>query len=356
MPDILDNSTVVIPSYKPDSKLLGTVSGLLEYGFTDIIVVDDGGGQEYADIFAGIEKKEHCRVLRHEVNRGKGAAMKTAFRYLLSEGKPRKCVVTVDGDGQHLPKDAFACCEKCLGTGSLVLGARDFSKENVPAKSMLGNRITSFVFLLFFGMKVSDTQTGLRAFPSEYLADMAEISGDRYEYETNMLLEAKNRGFRISEQIIETVYIDNNSASHFRPFRDSMRIYSLILRYIGSSLASSLVDILCFWALYKFAGPHLGIYDVAVSTVTARAISSVVNYLINRNVVFRNRQNTVKTFLRYAALCVMTVACSSALVYLVKLFIGSGSFLVTLFKVLIDVTLFFVTFRVQRQWVFRKTR
>ena len=103
--------SVILPSFKPDDNLLRCVGGLVEAGFTDIIVVDDGGGADYNKYFDEVRKKPGCTVLVHEENRGKGAALKTAFSWYL-DNRDGKGVITVDGDGQHRVCDIIACAEK----------------------------------------------------------------------------------------------------------------------------------------------------------------------------------------------------------------------------------------------------
>jgi len=300
----INKITVVVPSYKPDEKLINTITGIIAAGFTDVCVVDDGGGKNYNRVFDKVRELPECTVLVHEVNRGKGAALKTAFEYI-AENRP-EClgVVTADGDGQHLPKDILSCAEAMCEKECAILGSRDFSGDDVPPRSKMGNRITSFVFLAFCGLRIHDTQTGLRAIPAGFLRDLPAIKGDRYEYETNMLLEAKRLGMDMKEVSISTVYLDNNSASHFNAVKDSFRIYSLIFKYIFSSACASLTDLLAFYLIIKFFGNAFGVLDVLISTVLARVISSLVNYTVNRNVVFNGGKNAGHTLLRYYALAI----------------------------------------------------
>ena len=164
--------TVVIPAYKPDDKMLVTLDELVKAGFTDILVVNDGSGEEFEPIFDAVRNIPECTLLVHEVNRGKGAAMKTAFRYFLDNREDQCCLVTADADGQHLTKDIIATAMEAKEQEKVVLGVRNFSDPNVPSRSKMGNRITCTVFKLFFGMKITDTQTGLRAFPRKYLEDI----------------------------------------------------------------------------------------------------------------------------------------------------------------------------------------
>ena len=140
-------------------------------------------------------------------------------------------VITIDGDGQHLTRDIIACGNRMLREKkNVILGCRNFDLPEVPARSVAGNKTTSRMFLIFYGIRLSDTQTGLRAIPSEYLERFCEIEGERFEYETNMLLKMKRWGIPFSEQEIETVYEDENEGSHYNTVKDSWRIFKIMAR------------------------------------------------------------------------------------------------------------------------------
>ncbi|MCQ2354054.1 MAG: bifunctional glycosyltransferase family 2/GtrA family protein [Clostridia bacterium] len=353
--ETLKKVTVVIPSYQPDEKLHSIVSGLEDAGFDDIIIVDDGSDVERKHFFPDPAEHPAVTLLVHPQNRGKGAALKTAFRWFLENRPDRAGVITADGDAQHRVEDIIACGGRMLreGNGTMVLGVRDFSLPNVPPRSKAGNRTTSAVFRIFCGLKISDTQTGLRAIPAGFLSDLCRVDGDRYEYETNMLLAMNGLGIEYCEHPIETVYIEENQTSHFRVVRDSLRIYSLILKYIFSSVAAFLIDAGSFYLLSRFLAPHLPAAEVLVCTVIARALSSGVNFIINRKMVFRSGASAGKTFLRYYALAIPVMLVSAGCVAGLKALFSVGApWLVTLIKIVVDTVLYFVNFRIQREWVF----
>ena len=350
---------MIIPSYQPDEKLIATLKGIYELGFDDVIVVNDGSDpdkQKYFDEAVSLG----ATVLVHPRNRGKGAALRTAFAWFIENRKDREGAVTADADGQHRPADILACAEKMLAEGDkLVLGVRDFSQPDVPKRSRTGNRITSLSFLIFCGLRISDTQTGLRAFPAAILPDMLKVDGDRYEYETNMLLSLKGYGIGHCEQKIETVYIEENKSSHFRPVRDSIRIYSLILKFVASSTLATVIDLGAFYLLQKFLAPVLpgllGKADTIVCTAIARFISTLVNFVLNRRVVFKSELPVGRTLARYYALAIPVMLVSGGSVTLLRKLLGAGgAFIITCIKCVIDTTLYFVNFRVQRVWVFAR--
>lgn len=221
--------TIIIPAYNPDNKMVKLINELKESGFNNILVVDDGSEEKCALYFEEAVRLG-AEVISHSVNRGKGRALKTAFSYCMNNDK---CVgvITVDADGQHLVKDIYACSEKMIQEiDKVILGTRDFSGKEVPFRSRFGNNMTRFVFKTFCGIAISDTQTGLRAIPYQYLERFADYDGERYEYETNMLLMMKRDNITWEEVKISTVYIEDNQSSHFNPVKDSLKIYRVILK------------------------------------------------------------------------------------------------------------------------------
>ena len=347
--------SVIVPSYNPDEKLASVISGLEDAGFDDIIVVNDGSREECRKFFPDPSFHPAVTLLTHEVNRGKGAALKTAFAWFLKNRPDREGVVTADGDAQHRVCDILGCAEEMLNTGDLILGVRDFSQPHVPPRSRMGNRITSAVFLILCGLRVSDTQTGLRALPAASLPSLCQVDGDRYEYETNMLLALKSLSIHYHERKIETVYIEENQTSHFRPVRDSLRIYALIIKYLLSSGAATLVDLILFYFLLRF-GASVGITTL-YATVIARLASSLVNFCINRKIVFHSSGNPAPTLLKYYTVAVPIMLASAGGVWLLSyIFKADAAGLKTVFKMIIDTLLYFVGFRLQREWVFKSAK
>ncbi len=357
----LSQISVVLPSLDPDEKLIKVIDGLLETGFTDIILVNDGSKPENLHYFTDLAAAHpEIHLLHHEVNKGKGAALKNAFRWFLENRPNAKGVVTVDGDNQHHPEDTKACALHMMETNRLVLGVRDFSLPHVPARSRSGNRITSLVFKIFVGMTISDTQTGLRAIPAKDLPTLAGIKGDRFEYETNMLLAMKEHQIAFDEVKIRTVYIEENKSSHFRAVRDSWRIYKLIFghffKFTLSSVFSAVVDTglyaLVSWLLI---GISIGSsWKVAIATTVARLVSSLVNFFVNQR-IFSSKTHTGRSLTRYFLLAVV--------IYLGQVLLNTG--LVSLFHVddaqvalkailyiCSMVPLFVLSYTAQQRWVF----
>ncbi len=344
-------TALVIPAYKPGGEMLK----LLEQfrGNEDFlpVVVDDGSGAEYEEVFAAVP--DFAILLRHEVNKGKGAALKTAMRYILSELPDCDLALTADADGQHRHKDICLVNASARShPGALVLGSRRFEGD-VPFRSRWGNGITRQVFAAASGRKVYDTQTGLRAFDRSAMASFIEIPGDRYEYEINMLLTAVRSGMEIVEEWIETVYLNDNESSHFNPFRDSIKIYACILKFCASSLAAFVIDYVMFLLLSGVTGSLGGELGLLVSTVGARIVSASANFCINRTMVFKGNETLGRSILKYAALAICILAANYGLMHLLTLNLGMNR---ALAKVLVEAALYAVSFTVQGRVVYRRKR
>jgi len=357
----LSKISVVLPSLDPDEKLIAVIDGLLEYGFSDIILVNDGSKPENLHYFTDLAAQHpEIHLLHHEVNKGKGAALKNAFRWFLANRPEGYGVVTVDGDNQHHPADTRACCEHMLKTGHTTLGCRDFNQEDVPARSSFGNKTTSMIFKIFVGMTISDTQTGLRAIPRDVLEVLVDVYGDRFEYETNMLLAFKTNAIEFDEVKIRTVYIEENKSSHFRVIHDSWRIYKLILahffRYTLSSLVSAVVDTGAYSLLTAICGTFLkGFALTAAAGVGARVISSLLNFFMNQRLVFQTNVDTKKAMLRYYALAIPQMAAQVLLtqgVYSLFHISDSATGLRTLIYAIVMTVLYFLSYMIQQRWVF----
>ena len=348
---------LIIPSLEPDEKLPRLLDELQAAGIENIVLVDDGSGPDYRHFFDDAEARG-CTVLRHAVNLGKGRALKDAFNHCLLTWPDAPGCVTADSDGQHTPECILKCMQALADhPDSLVLGTRDFDQSDVPARSMLGNKITRTVFKLLVGLKITDTQTGLRAIPTSFMKHLLATAGERFEFESNMLIDTKDAGVPIHEVPIKTVYIEENKTSHFHPIRDSIRIYSIFGKFLFSSLSSSVVDLVLFGLFCgvlrsspAFAG--LPFDYIVAATVMARVISAIYNYLINYSVVFKSNAGHKGAAFRYFCLAVVQMSVSAFLVsHLYSLVPGAAELLV---KIPVDVTLFFISFQIQRAFVYKK--
>lgn len=355
---------VLIPSLSPDERLPAYVQELVGAGFELVLVVDDGSKEEYQPIFDRIAAWDHCHVLHHEVNKGKGAALRTGYAYL-KEHTNLQGVITADSDGQHIVPDTVMLANELSDKKEVLLGSRDFSKGSiqVPPKSRVGNRITTVVFRLFYGRYLPDTQTGLRAFNRDLMDFMLEIPGDRFEYEMNVLIHCALQKIEMRPLPINTIYHDENAGTHFHPIRDSWRIYKLLLgsffRYSAASLISFLLDtgivaLLMYW-LFKDqpAIRFLGIDFAAKALLAApiaRLISAPVNFLLNRNFVFQVKESR-GTAVRYITLAACSLVVTTLLFGYLDHFVNAAWLHIPLY-ILIQAAMYIINYRIQRAWVF----
>lgn len=352
----MKQTVLVIPSYEPDTRLIELIKSLKDYK-DPIVIVDDGSGEVYQPIFNELNNIiPDLILLHHEVNKGKGRALKTAFEYILNNLKDSIGCITADSDGQHDYKSIMNVRESLINNpNSLIMGVRSFDGDHIPWKSKAGNKITIKVLSFLTGIRVSDTQTGLRGIPLKFMSELIEVPGDRFEFETQMLLESVDR-YPIVEVPIETIYDSKeNHQSHFNPFKDSIKIYRILARqfvkYLISSLSSSVVDIVLFalfCSLFKNSYP---VWYTSIATVSARVISAIYNYLINYILVFKSKEKVSKSALRYFILAIVQMLCSTVLVQAGVFIFRSMEVLI---KIIVDVFLFFCNYYIQNRFVFKK--
>lgn len=348
---------IVIPAYEPTPVILDLCKALTEAGLDAIYLVDDGNDEGFDAIFDEARDRYGAHVLRNAVNCGKGRALKHAFNTILNDIPDCIGCVTADSDGQHTPEDIKKCMDALISNpDKLVLGCRRFDGDDVPWKSRYGNLITRKVCSFLCGVSVSDTQTGLRGIPADFMRELLNIKGERFEFETNMLIACRDH-IEIEEVPIQTVYDSKDDhVTHFDPIRDSIRIYSLFgrifVKYIFSSLSSSVVDLVLFWLfcfLMRESAP--GTY-VVMATVIARIISATYNYTLNYKVVFKSRESVGNTSIRYILLAIAQMSASALLVWLI-----SGVLKIVpevVIKAIIDTILFFVSYYIQQRFVFAR--
>ena len=353
----LADAVILIPSLEPDERLPAYIQKLADSGFGHLVVVDDGSPESYQEIFRRIEGIDpRVKVLHHEVNRGKGVALKTGYRWIRENLPEISGVITADADGQHTVPDCVHLAEELEnGRRALYLGSRDFSLDHVPPKSRTGNRLTSALFFLFYGKWLQDTQTGLRAFRREDLDFMIGVEGERFEYEMNVLIACARSRLPMIPITIETVYENENRGTHYHPLKDSLRIFRVIVggfvRFMGVSILCFLVDQALF-NLFNIAVFHnqetrLAGYILG-ATAIARTASACLNFLLNKSVVFRLKGHTGGALWKYLVLAVMIMGLSAAGVSL----LGAVGMSPTIAKLIVDFLLYFLSFQAQQKWVF----
>lgn len=360
----LSGTVILIPCYEPDEKLFELLQRLSEKKFMKIVLVNDGSKKECDELFCRCKDIFDCTVIGYDKNQGKGFALKKGFTYICENIKGFECIVTADSDGQHTPEDICRVAEEAImNKNSVILGSRNCLDKNVPLRSRFGNRLTRTVFRILCGVSVNDTQTGLRGFSKEIIGNFIDIPGNRYEYEMRVLMTAGQKKIPIKEIEIQTVYLNENASSHFNPLKDSIRIYSVfgahIAKFLFSSLFATFIDWILFTCLiyfvFRMQVPEtasftqiLSSIPLLVSFICARAISSLINFIINKNVVFKNKKNIFFSALKYYFLVIL-IAVSSYL--LLSLFVTIG-IPTAVAQPMATVILFAASYYFQRAFVF----
>jgi glycosyltransferase involved in cell wall biosynthesis len=334
---------IVIPAYDPDNRLISLIHNIKENCDYDIVIVNDGSSPSCNEIFRKASNLG-CTVLVHENNSGKGAALKTAFSYLI-DNQQQDDIVCADCDGQHTWPDILKIANAVgTHTNTIILGCREFV-GHVPARSLLGNKITSFVYSVIARSKISDTQTGLRGFSNHMLPWLVTIQGKHYEYEMNQLLESKAAGYDLFSVPIETIYENNNETSHFHPIKDSIRIYLPIIKFMLSSISCGIID---FIALFIF---NALTHNLLFSVVAARTISSLCNYFINRTIVFNaQNQSHLSSIVKYYALVVLILVCNYSLI---SIFVNVVGLPLVVGKLITECILYLLSYIIQHKFIFK---
>lgn len=345
---------IIIPTYEPDERFIRLLQTLDEAQIGPVIVVNDGSSKEYDWLFESAERNYNVTVIKHDTNRGKGRALKTAFSFCLENYQGIMGCVTADSDGQHAASAIMKIRKGLLEFPStLVLGVRNFDEANVPAKSQFGNNLTRKVFRTLYKKDITDTQTGLRAIPNAFMKTLLSVSGEHFEFETRMLISAVENEIPISEKTIETIYDSkDNHSTHFRPLVDSIRIYKVFGgdfgRFLLSSFFSSAIDLTLFQLLcLLFKQWTEGIQYVALATITARLASATTNYFANYYIVFKSKEKHAKSALKYIMLATILMLCSASITTCLIALTHVETELIV--KMPVDVFLFFTSYQIQKE-------
>jgi len=337
----------LIPAYRPQSNLTSIVQSILNSNFSNVVVVNDGSESEYFKIFDSLSRIDNVKVIHHAVNLGKGAALKAGFNHICNKWADKAYIVTIDADGQHEVGDIKNVAEELKrNSNSLIMGSRSFSGK-VPFKSKIGNTLTRYLLKTVHGLDLSDTQTGLRGMTSQLAKNFLSIRSDRYDFELDMLLYTKKLNTSLIEVPIETVYIDNNSSTHFNPIFDSLKIYFSLFRFLMTSLVAALLDNLIFILLFSLGN------SILVSQLAGRGIVMVINFVMVKRLVFHSNKKNIIAIPKY----ILTVIFLGTLSYGL-IIISSQVFEVPviLAKIIVETVVFICSFLVQRSLVFNPVR
>lgn len=334
----------MVPAYEPAETLPEVIRGFGKL-FSHIIVVNDGSSQRCSKTFEEIRRLKNTTLLEQAVNLGKGSALKVAFNHFLLHD-PLSCgVVTMDADGQHRPEDVKLITKAFADSPSVMhLGVRDFSKDP-PWKSYLGNVITRRVFEFFTRFRLSDTQSGLRSIPRDLIHSLMTIRSYGYDFELEMLFQARKSGVLIAEIPIQTIYFDDNRRSSFNPVIDSTRIYSVFVRYTINALIIAVLDLFIFVVLFKTTG------HIFLGFVIGRLTLGGLYYYFVKKSVFRSRVRNIREPMIYSVLTIISMLLAYGLTTIIVIFWGTN---VMIAKLISESLLVTYNFSVQQNLIFSK--
>jgi glycosyltransferase involved in cell wall biosynthesis len=334
----------LIPSYQPTVLFCELLEEIRQSDPAPIVVVDDGSGPACRELFERASRVPGTTVLTNAVNLGKGAALKHGMNHILVNHPDCVGVVTADADGQHAVTDILKVANALqAGPAEVTFGCRDF-KRDVPFRSKIGNVVSRYVYRFVVGLNLSDTQTGLRGIPRRLMELSLGIRSNRYEFETEQIIAAKTAGFKFTEVPIQTVYIDDNSGSHFNPILDSFRIYFVLLRYALSSVATALSDFIVFYILTANGIALLS------ANMSARAVALWLQFVLLKKYVFKSKAG-LPIFAAYVAYVFFSGYLSAAMqAQFAGHFIDSA----LLAKVVVESVIWIFNFMFLRDIIFRK--
>jgi glycosyltransferase involved in cell wall biosynthesis len=335
---------LLIPSYQPTVLFCELLEEFRQMDPTPVVVVDDGSGSAYSELFQRAARVRDIVVLKNAVNLGKGAALKHGMNHVLVNYPDCTGVVTADADGQHLADDILKVATELQSRSTeVIFGSRDF-KRDVPFRSKIGNLVSRYVYRFLVGLKLSDTQTGLRGIPRRLMELSLGIRSNRYEFETEQIIVAKTASFKFKEVPIQTVYINDNSGSHFNPVLDSFRIYFVLLRYTLSSIATALTDFVVFYILTANGMALLS------ANMSARAVALWLQFLLLKAYVFKSKAG-ISIFAAYVAYVFFSGYLSAAMQ---AQFAGHFVDSPLLAKVVVESVIWIFNFMFLRDIIFRK--
>jgi glycosyltransferase involved in cell wall biosynthesis len=334
----------LIPSYLPTVLFCELLEEIRQSDPAPIVVVDDGSGPACRELFERASRVPGTTVLTNAINLGKGAALKHGMNHILVNHPDCVGVVTADADGQHAVTDILKVANALqAGPAEVTFGCRDF-KPNVPFRSKIGNVVSRYVYRFVVGLHLSDTQTGLRGIPRRLMELSLGIRSNRYEFETEQIIAAKTAGFKFTEVPIQTVYIDDNSGSHFNAILDSFRIYFVLLRYALSSVATALSDFIVFYILTANGIALLS------ANMSARAVALWLQFVLLKKYVFKSKAG-LPIFAAYVAYVFFSGYLSAAMQ---AQFAGHFVDSALLAKVVVESVIWIFNFMFLRDIIFRK--
>lgn len=354
------DAVIVIPALNPPPSFVSYVEGLMQAGFHNIVVVNDGSRTDKLPVFYKVERLG-ATVIGHPQNRGQGAALRTGFEYYLEHFHEQSDgIITLNADRQIPAEDVVKIAsslhnEQEMGSFALVVGTRNLDGKNVTDYDYNMGGVMRLLYHMLMGVRLNDPLAGVFGIPDLRVRHCVEVEGDGYSYVTSLTMSFEKIGF-LQVPVRYAPYEDGAEPS-FRKIPDTLRIlYTIFKKFILYSITSvgaSILDVIMFgiFTSVTFRGNPLAII---YGTICARVISASVNYLLTKHFVFHfksdSAQETTKSAGAFFALTAMQCICSALAVSAVKALIGGSAVGI---KVLVDTMLFFVSYKIQHKYIFK---
>lgn len=350
---------IIIPSLNPNQRLISLVDELIDTKICRIVIVNDGSDMTCSSIFERLNNYKDVVVLNHKTNLGRGAALKTAFSYCIGNFKDCFGVVTATDDGQYKASEIIKVAQESERFQScLILGERPLDETNTSKIDYIGNKALRQAFRFLYDLKMSDPRTELRAIPMSELSWILKIKGQRYEYEVNMLIQAKRRNVKIKQIPIKISSFNLSEKSHYKTISDTTRIVMIFLLniclYSAASVLSIVIDVGTFFICNTFIFSKVDVaFRLFMSTVISRTLSSMWDFSINRK-FFTKGVGEFKTHLvRYYTLWFCQMMTSYFLLYMLHSVIKINA---SILKGMVDIFLAIISYKIQLRYVFSNTK
>ena len=354
------NAVIVIPALNPPSSFVSYAEALRREGFSRIVVVNDGSRTDKLPVFFKL-KRLGVTVVDHPHNRGQGAALRTGFQYYLDHFQGQSDgVITLNADRQIPPSDVVRIAsslhnEQAMGSFALVVGTRNLEGKNVTDYDYNMGGVMKLLYHMLMGVRLNDPLSGVFGIPDLRVRQCLEIGSDGYAYATSMTMSFEKIGFL--QVPVSYANYEEGVEPAFRKIPDTIRIlYTIFKKFIVYSITSvgaSILDVIMFGIFHSitFRGNPMAII---YSTICARVISASVNYLLTKHFVFHfksdSAQETTKSAGAFFVLTAMQCICSALIVSAMKMLLGGSAVGI---KVIVDTTLFFVSYKIQHKYIFK---
>ncbi len=345
-----------MPVRDPDESFVDYIQELVSNGIKKIIVVNDGSSDAFRPVFQSIAEIRECELIEKEEACGIAWAVKDALEYYLEKGydKEYNGVIYIEERGKY----SYADIERVSAAmdeneASLIIGERVFD-DGVEKNKKIGNRISIMIFSFLYGVRSKDPQSGLRGLPNKIIPKVMNIDGVEYQYMLNMIIEGQKHGIPVVG--VKNEKVSTNSEVFTKPYpkKNAGFIYKNLIihfiKYIISALVSFALDVTLFQIFVGILEPHHEAY-ILMSTIFARAISSVWTFTFNRKVVFHSNDNLWKSLLKFYGLVVIQMLASGGLVTII--FRAIRIIPEAVIKVIVDFTIFLISYKVEKQFIFK---